>query len=208
MDDTWVDIPPPRPQPTGPSGICSYHVGPMLARGSQHRIAYLGQEAMDHRYADTKSVIAWGRLGITTKRVAVVCCEPKPCCSGLTSCERLTVVSANSSFQDSSGSKKPYLCRRGSPWYKQSQAGQADDADPTRPRRASSAYWWLQGWRRTISLCSVHSTRLFAVSVQHGSSSMGMQVRVAADDEEECTEVCDMAERRLVVRFTDGSDNG
>lgn len=123
MDDTWVDIPPPRPQPTGPSGICSCHVGPMLARGSQHRIAYLGQEAMDHRYADTKSVIAWGRLGITTKGVAVVCCEPKPCCSGLTSCERLTVVSANSSFQDSSGSKKPYLCRRGSSWYKQGRLG-------------------------------------------------------------------------------------
>jgi len=40
----------------------------MLATGSQHRIAYLGQEAMVHWYADTKSVIAWGRLGIASKR--------------------------------------------------------------------------------------------------------------------------------------------
>ena len=158
MDDTWVDIPPPRPQPTGPSGICSCHVGPMLARGSQHRIAYLGQEAMDHRYADTKSVIAWGRLGITSKRAAVVCCEPKPCCSGLTSCQRLTVVSANSSFQDSSGSKKPYFCRRGSSWYKQGRLGRPTMLIPrARPRRASDAYWWLQGWRRTISLCTQRS---------------------------------------------------
>lgn len=87
--------------------------------------------------------------------------------------------------------------------------GRPTMADPTRPRRASNAYWWLQGWRRTISLCSVHSTRLFAASVQHGSSSMGMQVRVtAADDEEECTEVCDMEERRPVVRSTGGSVDG
>jgi len=28
-----------------------------------------------------------------------------------------------------------------------------------RPRRASDAYWWLQGWRRTISLCSVCTQR-------------------------------------------------
>ena len=185
MDDTWVDIPPPRPQPTGPSGICSCHVGPMLARGSQHRIAYLGQEAMDHRYADTKSVIAWGRLGITTKGVAVVCCEPKPCCSGLTSCERLTVVSANSSFQDSSGSKKPYLCRRGSPWYKQSQAGQADDADPKSQAKARQRRILVAAGLASDNFI-VHSTqRMFAASVQHGR----MQVRVAAAaaDDEECT---------------------
>jgi len=130
----------------------------MLVGGSQHRIAYLGQEAMDHRYADTKSVIAWGRLGITSKRAAVVCCEPKPCCSGLTSCQRLTVASANSSFQDSSGSKKPYLCRRGSSWYKQGRLGRPTMLIPrARPRRASDAYWWLQGWRRTISLCTQRS---------------------------------------------------
>ena len=116
--------------------MCSCHVGPMLARGSQHRVAYLGQEAMDHRYADTKSVIAWGRLGITTKRVAVVCCEPKPCCSGLTSCHTLTVVSANSSFQGSSESKKPYFRRRGSSWYKQGSLGRPTKGTMLIPRQA------------------------------------------------------------------------
>ena len=67
-------------------------------------------------------------------------------------------MSANSSFQDSSGSKKPYLCRRGSSWYKQGRLGRPTMLIPrARPRRASDAYWWLQGWRRTISLCTQRS---------------------------------------------------
>lgn len=159
----------------------------MLAGGSQHRIAYLGQEAMDHRYADTKSVIAWGRLGITSKRAAVVCCEPKPCWSGLTSCQRLTVVSANSSFQDSSGSKKPYLCRRGSSWYKQGRLGRPTMLIPrARPRRASNAYWWLQGWRRTISLCTQRGCSQHLCNM---ACECVLQQRQQTDDEE-CTEVC------------------
>ena len=163
----------------------------MLAAGLQHRSAYLGQEAMDHRYADTKSVIAWGRLGITTKGVAVVCCEPKPCCSGLTSCQTLTVVSANSIFQDSSGSKKPYLCRRGSSWYKQGRLGRPTMLIPrARPRRASDAYWWLQGWRRTISLCSVCTQRGCSQQLCNMACKCVLQQQRQQTDDEECTEVC------------------
>jgi hypothetical protein len=44
----------------GVRAICSWYQGHMLAAGSQHRIAYLGQNAMDHRYTEYQVGVCMG----------------------------------------------------------------------------------------------------------------------------------------------------